>query len=106
VRFTHRRTRSQLRKNLRVGILEPGASTNVCNDGVRQGLRALGYVENQNLVIEARYAEWKPDRLERFASELAEFKPDAIWTHGLTSVPALKRLPRQFRSFSAFLAIW
>ena len=74
----------------RLGILEPGGSTNVCNDGVRQGLRALGYVENQNLVIEARYAEWKPDRLQHFVSELAQIKPDAIWTHGPT-VRALKQ---------------
>jgi putative ABC transport system substrate-binding protein len=78
-------------KTLRLGIFEPGGSTNVCNDGVRQGLRALGYVENQNLVIEARYVEWKPDRLQRFASELAQLKPDAIWTHGPGSVGALKR---------------
>ena len=78
-------------KHLRVGILEPGGSTNVCNDGVREGLRALSYVENRNLVVEARYAEWKPDRLQRFASELAQLKPDAIWTHGPGSVRALKR---------------
>jgi len=78
-------------KTLRLGILEPGGSTNVCNDGVRQGLRALGYVENQNLVIEDRYAEWKPERLQRFASELAQLKPDAIWTHGPSSVPSLKQ---------------
>ena len=75
----------------RLGILEPGGSTNVCNDGVRQGLRALGYVEKQNLVIEARYADWKPERLQHFASELAQLKPDSIWTHGPTSVHALKR---------------
>ena len=75
----------------RIGILEPGLVTNVCNDGVRQGLRALGYVESQNLLIETRYAEWKPDRLQHFASELAQLKPNAIWTHGPTSVRALKR---------------
>ena len=77
-------------KTLRLGILEPGGSTNVCNDGLRQGLRGLGYVEKENLAIEARYAEWKPDRLKRFASELAQLKPDAIWTHGPISVRALK----------------
>ena len=78
-------------KTLRLGILEPGDSTNVCNDGLRQGLRALGYVENQNLVIEARYAEWKPERLQQFAKELAQLNPDALWTHGPGSVRALKR---------------
>src|SRR5215470_16179810 len=30
--------------------------------GLRQGLRELGYVENQNIVIEYRYAEGNPDR--------------------------------------------
>ena len=63
----------------------------MCNDGLRQGLRALGYVENQNLILEARYAEWKPERLQQFANELAQLNPDALWTHGPTSVGALQR---------------
>jgi putative tryptophan/tyrosine transport system substrate-binding protein len=75
----------------RIGILEPGLATNVCNNGLRRGLRALGYVENRNLVIETRYAEWKPERLQHFASELAQLKPAVIWTHGPTSVRVLKR---------------
>lgn len=78
-------------KTHRLGVLEPGESTNVCNDGLRQGLRALGYRENQNLVIESRYAEWKPERLQQFANELAQLNPDALWTHGPTSVRALQR---------------
>src|SRR5215831_852814 len=32
-------------------------------EGLGQGLRELGYVENQNIVIEYRYADDKPDRL-------------------------------------------
>jgi putative ABC transport system substrate-binding protein len=75
----------------RIGILEPGLATNVCNEGLRQGLRALGYVESQNLAIESRYAEWQPDRQQHFASELVQLKPDAIWTHGPLSVRSLKR---------------
>lgn len=78
-------------KHLRLGILEPGNSRNVCEDGFRQGLRVLGYVENANLIIDARYAEFKPDRLTHLASELVQLKSDAIWTHGPTSVHALKR---------------
>src|SRR5918992_576536 len=75
----------------RIGIHEPGLATNVCNDGLRQGLRALGYVESQNLVIEARYAEWKPERLQQFANELAQLNPEVLWTHGPISVRALKQ---------------
>jgi hypothetical protein len=72
-------------KTLRLGILEPGNSTNVCEDGFRQSLKALGYVENQNLIIDARYAEFKPDRLMHLASELVQLKPHA-WTD-LSSCP-------------------
>ena len=31
----------------------------------REGLRALGYVENRNLAIEYRWAEGRPERLRR-----------------------------------------
>src|ERR671914_419072 len=78
-------------RTFRLGILEPGGATNVCNDGLRQGLRALGYMEHQNLVIETRYAEWKPERLQQFANELAQLNPQVLWTHGPTSVRALKQ---------------
>lgn len=75
----------------RIGVLEPGLRTNVCNDGLRRGLRALGYVENQSVSIETRYAEWKPVRLPDLASELAQIKLDVIWTHSLSAILAAKR---------------
>jgi putative ABC transport system substrate-binding protein len=75
----------------RIGILEPGLATNVCNEGVRQGLRALGYIEGQNLLIQTRYAEWKPDRLDPLAAQLAQIKPNLIWTHSLSAIRAVRR---------------
>ena len=93
-------------KTHRLGVLEPGDSTNVCNDGLRQGLRALGYVENENLVIEARYAQWKPDDCSNLLrswlsliltrSELMD-QPPFVLSNGLH---------RQFRSLLGFRAIW
>jgi putative tryptophan/tyrosine transport system substrate-binding protein len=74
----------------RIAILEPGLAKNVCNDGVRQGLRALGYVEGQNLLIQTRYAEWNSERLQRFAAELIEVKPQLIWTHSLAAIRAVR----------------
>jgi putative ABC transport system substrate-binding protein len=75
----------------RIGILEPGLATNVCNDGFREGLRALGYVEGQNVLIQTRYAEWKSERLRHFAGQLAQFKPHLVWTHSLDAIRAMQR---------------
>jgi ABC transporter substrate binding protein len=41
-------------------------------------LRELGYVDGQNLVIESRYDEGKPERLNDLAAELVRFRPDVI----------------------------
>ena len=43
-------------------------------------MRALGYVEGKNLVIEARYARGANERLPALAAELVALKPDIIVT--------------------------
>jgi putative ABC transport system substrate-binding protein len=43
-----------------------------------QGLRALGYVDGQNIVIERRSAEGKLDRLPEIFAELVQAKMDVI----------------------------
>ena len=45
---------------------------------LRQGLRDLGYVEGQNLVIDWRYQLGQADRLPTLAAELVRLKPDVI----------------------------
>ncbi len=50
--------------------------------GLRQGLRELGYVEGQNLVLEHRSAERKPERRPKMAAELVRLKVDVIVTPG------------------------
>jgi ABC-type uncharacterized transport system substrate-binding protein len=45
---------------------------------LRQGLRELGYVEGQNLVIDWRYQLGQTNRLPALAAELVRLKPDAI----------------------------
>ena len=47
-------------------------------DAFRQGLRELGWVEGQNIVIEHRYAEGRFDRLPDLAAELVRLKVDII----------------------------
>ncbi len=47
-------------------------------DAFRQGLRELGWVEGQNIVIDYRYAEGRFDRLPGLAAELVRLKVDII----------------------------
>jgi putative ABC transport system substrate-binding protein len=49
---------------------------------VRRGLRELGYVEGQNLVISYHYAEGKPERLADLAAALVREKPDLVLALG------------------------
>jgi putative ABC transport system substrate-binding protein len=44
----------------------------------RQGLRDLGYVEGQNLIIDWRYQLGRTDRLPPLAAELVRLKPDVV----------------------------
>src|SRR5262245_62281879 len=47
-------------------------------DAFRQGLREIGYVEGQNIIIEYRYAEGKLEGLPDLASEMIDLKLDVI----------------------------
>ena len=75
----------------RLGILEPGSTSNVCTAGFRQGLRELGYVDGQSIVIESRYGESKPERLREVAADLVRRAPDIIWTHSPPAVLVAKQ---------------
>ena len=49
-------------------------------DDFREGLRELGYVEGQNIALEFRSAEGKPERHPELAAELVAVRPDVIVT--------------------------
>ena len=55
---------------------------------LRMSLRRLAYVEGQNVVYEARFAEGKVDRLPALAAELVALKADVIVTQGRPAVVA------------------
>ena len=57
----------------------------------RQGLRDLGYVEGQNLVIEYRSAEGKRERFPELAAELIRMKVDVIVTLATPAALAAKQ---------------
>ena len=57
----------------------------------QEGLRALGYVEGRNIVIEYRWAEGRFDRLPALASELVALQVDVIVTAAPPAVRAAQR---------------
>ena len=59
-------------------------------DPFRLGMRELGYVEGQNLVIDLRWAEGQPERLPGLLTELIRLEPDVLVTTG-TRPPMLAK---------------
>jgi putative ABC transport system substrate-binding protein len=58
--------------------------------GFRQGLKELGYIEGQNIVVEYRFGEGRTDRIADLAAELAQLRPDVLVAVGDFPVRALK----------------
>ena len=58
---------------------------------LREMLRGLGYVEGQNIVYEARFAEAKVERLPDMAAELVRLRVDVLVTQGGASTAAAKQ---------------
>jgi putative tryptophan/tyrosine transport system substrate-binding protein len=57
---------------------------------LRDGLRELGYVEGQNIIVEVRWTNGQPERLPELAAELVRLKVDVIVTHGVAATRAVK----------------
>jgi putative ABC transport system substrate-binding protein len=56
-----------------------------------QGLRELGWVEGQNIVIEQRYAEEHSDRLPALAAELVQLRVKVLVLASSAAIPAAKQ---------------
>jgi putative ABC transport system substrate-binding protein len=63
-------------------------------EAFRHGLRELGYVEGQNIVIESRWAEGNYDRLPGLAAELVGLKMDVIVAAAVPAIRAAKEATR------------
>ena len=68
--------------------LTPGREPNL--EALRQGLRALGWVEGQNLVIETRSGEDRYERFPDLVTELVRLKVDVIVTGVAPAIQAAK----------------
>ena len=80
-------------KTPRIGVLSPlSPSADGPNvKALREGLRELGYVDGQNIVLDYRWAEGQLDQLPDLMAELLRFKPDVIVTSGAPAALAAKR---------------
>ncbi|HEV2430584.1 MAG TPA: ABC transporter substrate binding protein, partial [Burkholderiales bacterium] len=59
-------------------------------EAFRQGLRELGYVENQHFTIEPRYSAGRDERLRDLAEDLIKQKPDVVVTWGTPAARAAR----------------
>jgi hypothetical protein len=66
----------------RIGVLLAGAPSTSSHSAAafEQGLREHGWRENQNIVIERRFGEARPDRMAEIAAELVRLNVDVIVT--------------------------
>lgn len=77
----------------RVGFLalrRPSDSPGDQFAGFAEGLRALGYVEGRDVVVERRYADGRSDRLPALAGELVAMRVDVLVGGGTQAVSALR----------------
>jgi len=72
----------QAQKVPTVGFLSGGSPGSPFIEAFEAGLRDLGWVKGQNVAIEYRYAEGKPERLPDLAAELIRMHVDLIVAPG------------------------
>src|SRR5437016_1439908 len=81
----------------RIGRLSPGlppSQPSPSMEAFQQGLRDLGYVEGQNLVIEWRWAEGSQERLPALAAELVRLRVEVIVAGGSNVIRAAQHATR------------
>ncbi len=80
----------------RIGVFAPGSASGTDQfqqllKAFRQGLRDLGCVEGQTVVIETRWGEGRLDEFPRLVSELVTFPVDVLVTWGPQAVSAAQQ---------------
>src|SRR5262245_7110048 len=76
-----RAVEAQVGRIPRIGVLLPGAPEPEYErrlDAFRQGLREFGYIENQNIVVEYRWAQARPDHIPKLTAELVGINVDVL----------------------------
>lgn len=66
------------------------SSTPTSASAFGERLRELGYIEGQNLVLDARWADNQPNRLPGLAADVIGHKPDVVVTWGAVATIAVQ----------------
>jgi putative ABC transport system substrate-binding protein len=75
-------------KVARIGFLRAASPQPADLEAFRQGLRDLGHIEGQHVMIEPRYAAGVVARLPDLAAELVRLQPDVIVVDGTLAAKA------------------
>jgi putative ABC transport system substrate-binding protein len=81
--------RAQSNRLPRIGILSPNPSGTV--KAFLQGLRDLGYIEGQNVLLDHRDSPARPDGLPALAEELVKAGVDVIFANGSQATRAARQ---------------
>lgn len=78
---------------IRIGFLSGGLPSTTAPqvEGLRQGLRDLGYVEGRDYVLDFRWGEGRNDRLPALAAELMRAQVSVIVTAGEPAIKAAQQ---------------
>jgi putative ABC transport system substrate-binding protein len=75
----------------RIGYLSLRAGIEPREEAFLKGLREIGHVDGQNIIIDWRFAKGKEDLLPGLAAEIVQLKPDVVVAAGNQAVQAIKR---------------
>jgi ABC-type uncharacterized transport system substrate-binding protein len=81
----------QPKKVPRIGYLSLRSGIEPREEAFQRGLRELGYIEGQNIVIEWRFAKGEEDLLPGLAAEVTRLKVDVIVAAGTQAIRAAKQ---------------
>jgi putative ABC transport system substrate-binding protein len=86
-------TEAQVGQVPRIGVLLPGSPEPEYErrlDAFRQGLRELGYIDTQNILLEYRWAHARYDHMADLVAELMSLKVDVLVVDGIRAGLAAK----------------
>jgi putative ABC transport system substrate-binding protein len=75
----------------RIGLLQMAPTVAENMEGFRQGMEELGYKEGKNVIYDYRDANGDLAKLDEYAKELVDLKPDLIFVNTSPATAAIKK---------------